>query len=193
MRFFKLLLAAAIIFSTSGGSFAADDSASPSYQFEFKIAKQRTSRDKKGGAANNATSELWSYKVEVENRSLQDVGALEVKYTCYVSTETRSGGSRKESIRKVSGEGRLDAIARGNRSVLETKSLALKQSEKTEQTKSKNQRGNNRQKKGNTQIKVTEVREKLDGIAVELFLKGQRVGGYVLGDAAKRAAGSKGK
>ena len=49
------------------GSSHADDKKSPSYDFEFKIAKQREARSKKGSSSNNSTAEKWCYKVEVEN------------------------------------------------------------------------------------------------------------------------------
>jgi hypothetical protein len=160
----------------------------PEYRLEFKIAKERTKRDKKGGSANNTTSELWNYKVEVENRSLEDIGALTAKYTCYISTETRIDNSRRETTRKVTGDGKLASILRGDRSEFETKSMALKQINKTErvkiQTKNKNQK-NNQNKKPQTRTKITEVREKLDGISVEIFHKGKSVAKHVVGDATK--------
>lgn len=184
MRFLTVLILAAVAFPGAPAVLADEK---PSYQFDFKIAKQRQSRDKKGSSSNHTTSEVWNYKVEVENRSLQDVGEIDARYTLYISTETRSGGSRRESTRTVSGDADLDPIARGNRSVFESKTASLKQSEKTERKQSKNKRGN-KNKNRNTQIKVTEVREKLDGIHVQLFLDGERVGEYVFGDAAKRAA-----
>jgi len=165
---------------------ADGDKAKAVHSFEFKVAKQRDSRDKKG----NSTAELWSYKVEVENKSLEDVGELDVKYTLYISSETQTGGARKETTRSVSGEASLDAIPRGNSSSFETNSSPLKQSTKVERSKSKKRAGNNNKKK--TQTKVTEVTEKLDGIRVQLFLDGKKVGEHVVGDAAKRAQ-SKGK
>ena len=194
MKALTILLAAAFLLPATSTLRADDKAKDPSYQFEFKITKQRTSRDKKGSSSNNTTSEQWNYKVEVENRSLQNVGELDVRYTLYISTETRSGGSRRETTRVVSGDADLDPIARGNRSVFESKTASLKQSEKTERKQSKNKRGgNNKNKNKKTQIKVTEVREKLDGIHVQLFLDGKRVAEYVVGDAAKRAAAKRKK
>lgn len=191
MKILSMILAAAIFVPAPGALRADDSKESPSYRFEFKVAKQRKNRVKKGGSANSSTSEVWNYKIEVGNNSLQDLGPIEVKYTCYISTETRSGGSRKETTRKVSGEGTLAPIPRGNRSTLETRTAALKQSETTERKKSNKKRGNNNSNSKKAQIKVTEVREKLDGISIQLFLKGKQVGEHVLGDAAKRAAAKK--
>ena len=162
MKIFLILIATAVLVSGIDSLVAEDskEKKAPNYAFEFKVAKQRKAYDKKGSSSNNSTSEIWNYKVEVENKSLQDVGELEVKYTCYISTETRSGGSRRETTRKVSGDGDLDPIARGNRSTLETKKVTLKQSEKTERKKSNNRNRNRNSKHKKTQIKVTEVREK---------------------------------
>jgi len=183
MKRFPLLLAALLLVPASEPLRADEAGKLPSYQFEFKVAKQRQSRVKKGSSANKTTSEVWNYKIEVENKSLQDVGKLEVKYTTFISTETNSGGSRHETTRKESGDGMLAPILRGNRAILETKPAPVKQSKMTEIIRPDNQRNDN----NNTQIKVTEVREKLDGISIQLFLDGRQVGNYVLGDAAKRA------
>jgi len=192
MRFVAIAIAAVFLGSHTPAICAEPDGAKePSYRLEFKIAKQRSKRAKKGGASNNSTSETWNYKVEIGNRSLDAIGSLEVKYTYYITTETRSGSSRKETTRKVAGESKLGGIARSNTATFETKSSPLKQSEKTER-KTKSKRGsNNKKKNSKAQIKVTEVREKLDGIKIEVFHRGGLIAEHVVGDAAKRASSGK--
>ena len=174
---------ALLVFLALPGSLRAEQAeVEASYAFELKSAKQRKNRDKNG----NVTNELWNYKIEVENKSLADVGELDVKYTVYISTETQSGASRREATRSVNGKSTLDAIARGNSSEFLSDSLPLKQTTKVERSKSKKRSGS--KKSGKTQTKVTEVTEKLDGIRLQLFLKGKKVGEYIVGDAAKRAS-----
>ncbi len=139
-------------------------------QLDFSIAKNRIDRNKKG----NTTKEGWIYKVDVGNRSFKDLSDVEFKYRIWITSENRVGNRRKESSRSVTGSKRITDFANATRISFNTQRIALQQVEKVERKKTggKNKSGSN---KKNTRIIVTRDTQKLDGLAVDVFRKGEKI------------------
>ncbi len=234
MKKLPLILAAYLLLPLQSVVFADDYNAEKSgYRFEFKVAKKRAKsdanqkkkpRDRQGQPGPGVEdAEMWLYKVQVENKSLSDLGSLEARYTIYLSPSKsrrtggpggggpgggpggRGGGDNAEepSVRTVTGETTLDPIKRGNREVFETISRAI--------VKGGDQRGGPPGDGGgqggpgggrpgggggNGQGGGPDQPrgpEKLDGIKIELFLEDEKIGEHIYGNAAKRAAAAEKK
>ena len=139
-------------------------------QLDFSIAKNRIDRNKKG----NTTKEGWIYKVDVGNRSFKDLSDVEFKYKVWVTSENRVGNRRKESSRFVTGSKRIADFANATRISFNTERVALQQVEKVERKKTggKNKGSSN---KKSTRIIVTRDTQKLDGLAIDVFHKGEKI------------------
>lgn len=222
-----LLLILSLLIPIFNPSAFAEDTVekNSSYRFEFRVTKQRdreAEKDQKGTQrkpekgqpprpGENVDSEMWGYKVEVENRSLEDTPQLEAKYTIYLGASKRRGGPRDRkssndsSVSTVTGEATLAPIARGNRESFETVSSAI--------TRSGRSRGRGPQGGGpggggsgpggdgpggqgrppGDAPNAPAEAQKLDGIKVELFLGETKVGEHLYGNGAKRAARAENK
>jgi hypothetical protein len=231
----SLLLAATCLLLPIQSVVLADDfeAENSDYRFEFKVAKKRANSDEKQKkkprdrqqqpGPEMEDTEMWLYKVQVENKSLSDVDSLEARYTIYLSpSKSRRGGgpggggpggaqgggggdnAEEPSVRTVTGETTLDPIKRGNREVFETISSAI--------AKGGKQRGGppggggqgdpgaggppgGGGRNGGQGGGPDQPRgpETLDGIKIELFLGEEKVGEYIYGNAAKQATAAEKK
>ena len=146
--------------------------------------------DKAHHPGGGGESEMWRYKVQVENKSLSDLSGVEARYTLYLSPS--SSRDKNASTRTVTGTSNIGPITRGNSVSFETIASEI--------SSGGGRQGGPPGGGGGGQGGPPEgggqggpgggapTAEKLDGIKVELYIGETKVGEYIYGNAAKKAA-----
>lgn len=219
-----LLITAGLLLPVPSELLAFDDETEKTeYRFEYKVAKKRAHEDRKEKKAKSrepgaAETEMWLYKVEVENKSLSDTEELDVQYTLYLTPAKSSGGrggpgggggggrpggggppDEDAGPRTVTGEVTLDPIERGDEAVFETIASAVSKASKQRGGPPGGGRGGpggggqGGGGQGGGGPEGETAAEKLDGIKIEIYQDGEKVGEHLYGNAAKRIAAAEKK
>ena len=189
-----------------------------SYRFEFRATEKRASGeggDRRGGRERGPAagapggmmdSEMRLYKVQLKNSSLSDVeGEFEARYTLYLKAADGRGDPRNtrgtSNVRTVEGVKYLEPLLRGNRTSFETDACAVTSGSGSPQGGPPGgggpggMGGGGQGGPGGGQNPGAgggpggpPSPEELDGIKIELYIDGEKVGEYIYGHSAKRAA-----
>ena len=148
--------------------------------FRYRFDKKRLQRLGRGGIK----LEQWAFEMEIHNRGLEDVGALEVKYTLYKRLHDRYAEDKNTVSVAGTGVAKIKPIRRGNSGSALTKGVTISKHNSIVSNQS-----------GNT-VTTTyrKWHESLSGIRVEVFQDGRLVDssefGTVSPDKQPRAPGA---